>query len=516
MRWRWIAVALALLVGIVAVSALPAGRLPRVSAAEPPLSAHVVFGSSAPDLPAGRQDLPALESELGTHLGLVSTFVDWSYVIGGPNETWMSDGGRRKALLAWEPNGIRFSDVANGAQDAYLQKVADSMRAFPYDVYVRPWPEMNALWSSWQPTAAGEKPDGGTPPQFVAAWRHTVDFIRSRGATHLKFVFAPDASNFTSNTPIASIWPGADYVDVLGIDGYNWGNSATGAIDTGDRWASFSDIFGTMYAILAGLHPTAPVWITEFGSKEPAKEDDWLFPKESSPIDPTHDKGAWLNDTFTSTNFPRIQALAYFHKQKERDWRLDSSASSLNSMRRMLAGMNSPTPTPTPTPSSTPAQLTAIAQNAGLEQDPNGDGVPDCYTRGGYGKNTASWSWDSSPHGGTHAVRVSVSAYSSGDRKLVTAQGATGCSPPVSPGRQHKVSVWYRSSVPTNFVLYYRDAAGSWQYWTSGPDVTASTKWALGSWTTPSVPSGASAVSFGLALSQIGSLVTDDYGFAPQ
>jgi beta-mannanase len=303
------------------------------------LVTHIAFGATLADLPYGRTDLPALETQLGAPVGVASAFVDWSYVIGGANELWMANWGARKVLLAWEPNGIRFTDVTNGSQDAYLQRVANSMKAFPYDVYVRPWPEMNGHWSTWQPTAAGDKPDGGTPAQFVDAWRYLVDFMRSRGVTHLKFVFNPDASNQSIDTPISSIWPGATYVDVLGIDGYNWGNSALGPLDTGDRWQSFSDIFAPMYGVLTMLSGTSPVWITEFGSKEPAEEDDSAYPTESSPIDPTHDKGTWINDLMASTTFPRVAALVYFNQKKERDWRLDSSTSSLDAIRRALASM---------------------------------------------------------------------------------------------------------------------------------------------------------------------------------
>lgn len=149
-------------------------------------------------------------------------------------------------------------------------------------------------------------------------------------------MFNPDASNQSVDTPISSIWPGASYVDVLGIDGYNWGNSALGAIDTGDRWQSFNDIFGQMYGILTTLSPTAPVWITEFGSKEPTEEDNSNYPTESSPIDPAHSKGAWIDDLMASTKFPKVTALVYFNKKKERDWRLDSSTASLNAIKSAL------------------------------------------------------------------------------------------------------------------------------------------------------------------------------------
>jgi beta-mannanase len=244
----------------------------------------------------------------------------------------MADGGRRNVLLAWEPWGIRFTDITTGKQNAYLNRLASVMLRFPYTVYVRPWPEMNANWSSWQPTRDGRKAEGGTPAEFVAAWRYLVTYFRDRRVTNLKFVFNPDASNWENNTPVPSIWPGTNYVDVLGIDGYNWG------IDTaGDKWQTFDTIFTTMYGVLTHLDSTHPVWICETGSKEPTEEDDSMYPNESAPLDPHHSKGTWIREMLGTTFFPRIEAVVWFDKKKERDWPLTSSNDSLSAIRAYLA-----------------------------------------------------------------------------------------------------------------------------------------------------------------------------------
>jgi peptidoglycan/xylan/chitin deacetylase (PgdA/CDA1 family) len=150
-------------------------------------------------------------------------------------------------------------------------------------------------------------------------------------------------------------------------------------------------------------------------------------------------------------------------------------------------------------------------QNASLEADASGDGTPDCWSFGTFGSNTATWTRTSDAHTGTWAERVDISSYTSGDRKLVMTQDLGECTPSVTPGNRQALRAWYKGTTPTQFAVYYRDALGKWFYWTSSPLFAANGSWAQASWTTPAVPSGATALSFGLNLAAAGSLTTDDY-----
>jgi hypothetical protein len=326
--------------GTGAATQAPATRSPKPAAAPPatgppaairPLRDRVLFGAFTRDLPQGRTDLPALEDRIGARLEVGSTFVSWNHVFGGADDHWLSANGTRRIVTSWEPYGIRFRAVADGSLDDLLQRVVDRMKRYPHDIWVRPWPEMNASWSTWQPTRKGERLNGGTPAEFVAAWRHVVDYVRSRGVRNLRFVFNPDASDSPANTPVPTIWPGADYVDAIGIDGYNWGDDPA----RGERWTEFEDIFSPMYRIVAALHPTAPIWITETSSKEPGTGD-------GAPADPHHRRSEWIARMMTSTRFARLDVVAWFNVAKERDWRLESSDDSLTAIRAELAARNRP------------------------------------------------------------------------------------------------------------------------------------------------------------------------------
>jgi peptidoglycan/xylan/chitin deacetylase (PgdA/CDA1 family) len=148
--------------------------------------------------------------------------------------------------------------------------------------------------------------------------------------------------------------------------------------------------------------------------------------------------------------------------------------------------------------------------NASLETSASGT-LPDCWQFSNTGTNTATWTRTSNAHSGNWAENVTTSAYTSGDRKLVTAQGTSACSPRVAAGATYNLGGWYQSTQPTRIVAYYLNSSGSWVFWTQSPQLPASSTWAHATWTTPAVPAGATALSFGLNIQAVGSLTTDDY-----
>ena len=152
-----------------------------------------------------------------------------------------------------------------------------------------------------------------------------------------------------------------------------------------------------------------------------------------------------------------------------------------------------------------------LLANASLETNTGGGTVPDCWQESNTGGNTQTWAYTTSAHTGSHAENVTISAYTSGDSKLITAQGTSACSPRVTPGSAYTLGGWYQSTQPTRVVVYYQNASGTWTYWTQSPAFAASSSWAQAAWTTPAVPAGATALSSGLNIAAAGSLTTDDY-----
>ena len=84
-----------------------------------------------------------------------------------------------------------------------------------------------------------------------------------------------------------------------------------------------------------------------------------------------------------------------------------------------------------------------VLQNPSLEQGTSNP--PSCWLLGGFGTNTFTWAWTADAHTGTHGENLNISAWTNGDRKLLTAF-SSACSPTVIPGHTYTVSGWYKSS----------------------------------------------------------------------
>lgn len=180
--------------------------------------------------------------------------------------------------------------------------------------------------------------------------------------------------------------------------------------------------------------------------------------------------------------------------------------------------MSTPWPAPTTTTTTSappPVPVPVPMVNADLEIDANLNGLSDCWLRGYAGTNTASWKRTTNAHSGTAAEEVTITAYTSGDRKIVpmldngTANG--GCAPSVVDTSTYSLSVWYRSTGVSNVVVFTRDGAGTWKYWRTGPQVAPSAGWAQTTYSPGLLPAGTTAISYGLALKEVGTLATDDY-----
>jgi peptidoglycan/xylan/chitin deacetylase (PgdA/CDA1 family) len=193
------------------------------------------------------------------------------------------------------------------------------------------------------------------------------------------------------------------------------------------------------------------------------------------------------------------------------DWLQPRAAAgtTVQTVQQVVGGTVKPSVSGPPIP---PAIGTANGlSNASLEQDTNGDGVPDCFDTESYGAEKATWTRTTDAHTGSFAERVDVTDYTNGANKLNVSQDLGFCTPTVQSGHTYRVSAWYKSTAPVNFVIERRNST-SWVYsfWRETTTFAATSTWQLATFTTPQVPNGVNGLTFGLSLAGNGSLTVDD------
>jgi 5-hydroxyisourate hydrolase-like protein (transthyretin family) len=174
--------------------------------------------------------------------------------------------------------------------------------------------------------------NGNTPAKAVAAWRRVHGLFREEGATNVAFVWSPNAESvpIRSDNAIAKYWPGDAYVDIMALDGFNWGVDSR--VSWG-MWKSFETVFQKPYSEMTKL------------SKKP------LIVAETGTTHKGGDKKAWITDMFNviPKKFPRIVGIVWMEANLARDWRIGTSSANMSAFKTGLQGStwtNKSTPTP--------------------------------------------------------------------------------------------------------------------------------------------------------------------------
>lgn len=295
------------------------------------------FGLTLEGHPGSPQELAALEQGLGAPVRVLNVFVQWP---GDPAGGWFPwpflDAAAAQGVLpciTWEPMSVAAGseravpgrDILAGSWDAYIDFFAVEARRFGRPLIVRLAHEMNLARYHWfvAPTDYGP----ASPGLYREVFRYVAARLRAAGAGNVLLAFCPNAESVPGpgnaadagwNTATAW-WPGADVVDVLGMDGYNWGTFFRRAAHGWDSaWKGFADIFGPLREELAGLAPDKPLVVFEIGS-----------------TDQGGDKDAWAADAVRTAAAWGVRAMLWFDARKEQDWRFPRQGKAERALREL-------------------------------------------------------------------------------------------------------------------------------------------------------------------------------------
>lgn len=284
-----------------------------------PSARLITWGAYVGDGVENLVNVDTFESLANKQLGAILVYQAWEGDWKDFRPQWVTNAKANGStlIITWEPwnysfgtvqSKYRLSKITAGNFDTHIRNYARAAKATNTEFYLRPMHEMNGNWYPW-----AESVNGNKPGDYVAAWKHIVDIFRQEGAANVKFVWCPNVV-YSGSTALTQLFPGDNYVDVVCMDGYNWG-------DTNGGWQSFTALFTPTYNQLTALS-SKPIMIGETASAEQGgNKPQWITNAYGTEID----------------SFTRVQFINWFNANKEKDWRINSSSPSLTASKQAIS-----------------------------------------------------------------------------------------------------------------------------------------------------------------------------------
>jgi len=258
--------------------------------------AECLTGAFISDSPT-QKDIINFKNNYGKKPYLVMVFIDWNHFV---DKKIIEDVYTQNCTLivTWEPwnfvskEPIDYDQLLTGKYDQYIAEFANKLKTINKDVFLRFSHEMNGDWYPWAGVKIGKE-------KYIAIHRHVKDIFNKEGVTNVKWIFSVNWEDVPKeNNYFALYYPGNQYVDYIGIDGYNWGNTQKWS-----KWISFNDIFYKRYNEIV-QNFNKPVIISEFG----------CAPSGGN-------KALWIKEALNNIkDMKSIKAFILFNINKETDW----------------------------------------------------------------------------------------------------------------------------------------------------------------------------------------------------
>jgi mannan endo-1,4-beta-mannosidase len=209
-------------------------------------------------------------------------------------------------LVHMEPWHHSLAAIAAGGSDRYLRQFAGAVRHYGGHVIISFAPEADGRWYPWGWHHA-------SAAQWVAAWRHVVTVFRQADAINVTWLWVMSGDSRATGH-LRNWWPGARYVDWIGVDGYYYKAANT-----------FRSVIGnTVRTIRRFTHK--PVLLSEVG------------------IGPRAGQAAKIPGLFAGIRRDHLLGLVYFDVNQHQglyhqNWRLDDNPAAVAAFRAGVRGV---------------------------------------------------------------------------------------------------------------------------------------------------------------------------------
>lgn len=213
-------------------------------------------------------------------------------------------------------------DLYRGIEIPSIAEFAKGASEFGKPFLFRLCNEMNSDWTNYSGVVNMADPD-----VFIAAWREIYKIFEKEGVNNCIWIFNPNDRNCppTNWNNALRYYPGDEYVQMIGVTGYNNGNYYK---NLGEHWREFKTIYDEIERSYGQVFGCYPWIITEFASSSYGGN-----------------KKAWIDSMFDHIDeYPRIKIAVWFNAadydskgKAARPYWLDETKESLNAFKKGLS-----------------------------------------------------------------------------------------------------------------------------------------------------------------------------------
>jgi len=230
------------------------------------------------------------DNSLVDEFGLQNIYLAWEDTVP---ENFSNE---KLLIITWEPY-LKSSDdpildeISNGQYDTMIRNFA---RSIDGKAFLRWGHEMNGDWYPW----------AGEPEKYKTAYIRIHDIFMEEERSDVKFIFSINNEDVPRTNSFEMYYPGDDYVDVIGIDAYDWKGRK-----------SPNKILHKSYERIIENYPDKPIFITEISSAGDKKE---FFKELILSI---------------QNEYGQIKAFVWFDIDKEEDWKFTNDRQSMEILK---------------------------------------------------------------------------------------------------------------------------------------------------------------------------------------
>lgn len=226
-------------------------------------SKSVNWGIFEPTSVNGLEALRNLEDSINHKFKFLLQYYDLNYPIDMDNLKDIYDGNsileftfQTSIYGEFDPNIVL--KILDGQYADKLDIVVDKLIALDKPVLFRLNNEMNGDWCLYNSFFYQKDTS-----LYLELWKYIYNKFDEKNANNIIWLWNPNESSFPDFkwNHYSNYFPGEEYVDIIGVTGYNTGN-----FYSGETWRTFEEIYDEFMPDYKAKFENFPFMITEFGS----------------------------------------------------------------------------------------------------------------------------------------------------------------------------------------------------------------------------------------------------------